>query len=1475
MTESVYHDMFPRGPDNRPAGVEYGILVEGKMKYTAIFLTVSAIVHAQGVITTFAGTDWVFNANGKPAASAPLGIITGMTVDPAGNPVFVDYENCMIDRLNPDGTLAVLAGTGCIVFSNGTGSTGDGGPATRASLRGPHAVAYDKLGNLYVTGLYDVRKISPSGVITTIVQASQGQLFGVAVDASGTVYYSELSNNRVRKVTAAGVVLTVAGQDTGAAGSGGDNGPAVLASLSHPDGLALDNLGNLYIADNANFRIRKVTTAGIISTVVTGIAGHGIAFDGAGSLYIGGNYAVYKLPPGSIPMAPGTPLPAPIAGNPTTPGFSGDGGPAVKALFGGPLDVAPDSRGNLYIADWGNSRVRQISTNGTVATVAGNGQFRIAPDGVPALDAPLNTPGGLAFDALGNFYFTQGNQVSKVDTNGILTTVAGTGQAGNTGDGGPATDATLRFPGGLAVDAAGNIYIADTFNSAIRKVNLAGIISTFAPISSRALAFDRSGNLYVSGSDSRVRIVDPSGHASIYAGNGSSGYTGDGGPALNAALNLPAGLVVDPKGNLYISDSGNNCVRMVTPQGTISTIAGTGAAGRGGDGGPAVKAQLNLPSGLAMDASGNLYISDVNNIVVRRVTPSGIISTFAGGGAYDQLSDGKPANLATFYSPGGIAVDAAGDVFIADAGSGVFGYRIREVLAAPPAMQVSPSKLSLAAASGGAPVTQNIAVTGSISGLQFQVQVSGTGPANWLTVDSSADVTPRLLTLTADPTKLAPGPYTAVVTITPVGAVPPALTVNVTFSVGPALSPALSLDQPALSFTLPQGSAARVSTIQISNTGGQTLTYTAAIHLDGGGNWLAVSPTSGSASPGKPSTLTVTANPSGLASGTYTSQITIQSNAGSKTIPVIVTVSSNPQAVLLTQTGLSFTAVARGGVVPPQTFGVINAGTGVMNWQAGVSTTDRATWLQVSPASGSTDAAAPAPQVTVTVNASALAAGKYYGTVRIDAPGTANRSRLITVFLNVLPAGTSTAASVQPSELVFYATPGGEPPGSQVLNVYNISAAPRRFTSARSSGGFQLFVLPDSGTLDPGQPSQVIVQPNGSFAAGTYTGTLTFQFSDGSVQSVKITVVSAASANLPHAVDASAGLLPLDAGPCVPTKPTIALKSLGKAFQVSAGWPVGLSVEVSDNCQPWVAGSGTVVASFDDGDDQVVLTPLGDGTWQGTWKPLQTRSNVTVTITAQNSSVSNSDPITGTLASPNDQPLISLSSIGAVFATPAPGIRALAPGTFLAIYAATDARLADYQATASPVLPVQLANTQVFFDLIPAPVYYASETQLDVVVPNGVTVNTSSQIRIQRGLALSDPVAVDIAGAEPTVFQTNGNAWLMDTKPDNSAQFVVTPDSPAAAGDILQMYCVGLGVTDQQIADGAISPGSPLANVPGVTVNIGGQNARVFFAGLSPGFVGLYQINAFMPSGVSAGSAVPMTVTVAGRTSPAVNMAVR
>ena len=304
--------------------------------------------------------------------------------------------------------------------------------------------------------------------------------------------------------------------------------------------MALDNDGNLYIADTSNHRIRKVTTSGVISTV----AGDGTA------------------------------------------GFAGDGGPATAARLNNPIGMALDSSGNLYVGDTYNNRIRKVTASGVISTVAGDGMAGFAGDSGMATAARLNLPTGVALDDDGNLYVADNwnQRIRKVTASGVISTVAGDGTAGFAGDSGPATAAQLNYPNDVAVDGSGNLYIADTGNERIRKVDAAGTITTVA-------------------------------------GDGTEGFAGDGGPATAAQLNGPQGVAVDGTGNLYIGDRSNNRIRKVTASGTITTIAGTGAADFAGDGGPALQAQLNTLIGVALDRSGNLYVADTNNHRIRRLTP--------------------------------------------------------------------------------------------------------------------------------------------------------------------------------------------------------------------------------------------------------------------------------------------------------------------------------------------------------------------------------------------------------------------------------------------------------------------------------------------------------------------------------------------------------------------------------------------------------------------------------------------------------------------------------------------------------------------------------------------------------------------------------------------------------------------------------------------------------------------------------------
>ena len=323
---------------------------------------------------------------------------------------------------------------------------------------------------------------------------------------------------------------------------------------------------------------------------------------------------------------------------------------------------------------------------GIISTVAGNDSAGYSGDGGAATAAELYDPLGVTVDASGNLYIADqfNTRIRKVTPSGIISTVAG-GGTGGLGDGGAATAAELHYPSGVAVDASGNLYIADYGSNHIRKVTPSGIISTVAGNGTggysgdggaataaelhypTGVTVDASGNLYIADLlNNVIRKVTPSGIISTAAGNGTGGYLGDGTAATAAELNAPFGVAVDASGNFYIADRGNYRIRKVAPSGIISTVAGNGTGGYWGDGGAATAAQLYGPSGVAVDATGNLYIADGGNQRIRKVTPSGTIGTVAGNGTWGYSGDGGAATAAGLYYPNGVAVDASGNLYIAD-----------------------------------------------------------------------------------------------------------------------------------------------------------------------------------------------------------------------------------------------------------------------------------------------------------------------------------------------------------------------------------------------------------------------------------------------------------------------------------------------------------------------------------------------------------------------------------------------------------------------------------------------------------------------------------------------------------------------------------------------------------------------------------------------------------------------------------------
>ncbi len=658
-----------------------------------------------GIITTYAGTPGTagFPTNNVLATLAPLSGPVALAVDTGGNLFIADQNDNVVCRVDATSkNLTIVAGTGAFGYS------GDGGPATSATMRAPDGVAVDSSGNLYISDSESavIREVlSPTNPntpneITTIVgtgifgfngdgAATSIQLtnpFGLFVDpTSGNLWIADFWSNRVRMYNASlKTVTTVVGSD-----AVGDGGAATSASLYYPRNPALDTNGDLYLVDAQNNRIREISAA---DQTITTVVGTGI--------------------PCAQPALP-----------------CGDGGPAAEAALFQPRTVTIEPSGILIVADDGDNRIREVDGGGTITTIVGSGKLCMSPfstcgDGGPALSASLNDARGAVLDAAGNLYFVdaQDNRVREVDTTGTITTVAGNGPDGNapvgcvpngnlSGDGGPAVSATLDCPLGLDIDASGNLYVADTDNNVIRKID------TGTP-----------------------RII------TTIAGTGTAGHFGDGGLARNALLNTPDRVSVNGAGNFFISDSGNNLIRRVDGTSKIITaFAGTGTFAFGGDGGQALSASFATPVGVVVTPEGNMYVGDVFNNRIRKVLLTPNIALSSTTAAFANQPINASATLPVILTNSGDAPLAISDIAIT---AGAFS-----LATSPNPCPAAPATLAIGAACKleiAFEPTQFIAYTGTItitdnapsSGSSQTVALSGTGAAALtVTVSGSGTVT--------------------------------------------------------------------------------------------------------------------------------------------------------------------------------------------------------------------------------------------------------------------------------------------------------------------------------------------------------------------------------------------------------------------------------------------------------------------------------------------------------------------------------------------------------------------------------------------------------------------------------------------------------------------------------------------------------------------------------------------------------------
>jgi streptogramin lyase len=451
---------------------------------------------------------------------------------------------------------------------------------------------------------------------------------GVAVDGSGNVYVADRVNSTIRKITPAGVVTTLAGT-AGSLGSADGTGSA--ARFYNPWGVAVDGSGNVYVADYGNHTIRKITPAGVVTTLA-GTAGSQGSADGTGS----------------------------------------------AARFSFPLGVAVDGSGNVYVAE--NNTIRKITPAGVVTTLAGTAGSSGSADGTGSA-ARFYQPWGVAVDGSGNVYVadSRNHTIRKITPAGVVTTLAGT--AGSSGSAnGTGSAARFYYPYGVAVDSSGNVYVADTSNQTIRTITPAGVVTTLAGTAGAygsadgtgsaarfyypaGVAVDGSGNVYVADSGSTIRTITPAGVVTTLAGTAGASGSADG-TGSAARFNVPKGVAVDGSGNVYVADTSNHTIRKITPAGGVTTLAGTAGAYGSADG-TGSAARFYYPEGVAVDASGNVYVADAGNNTIRKITPAGVVTTLAGTARLQGSADGT-GSAARFYYPRGVAVDGSGNVYVAD-----------------------------------------------------------------------------------------------------------------------------------------------------------------------------------------------------------------------------------------------------------------------------------------------------------------------------------------------------------------------------------------------------------------------------------------------------------------------------------------------------------------------------------------------------------------------------------------------------------------------------------------------------------------------------------------------------------------------------------------------------------------------------------------------------------------------------------------
>lgn len=641
--------------------------------------TLAAIAFTFSTLAGSPGT--VVNSQDGSGAAAQFDAPRGVAVDRTGTVYVADTTNNTIRRIAVSGEVVTLAGTpGQEGFANGSGAA--------ARFNEPFGLAVDDAGTLFVADASNnaIRKVTAGGVVSTLAggggagsndgtgsAARLDEPRGVALDTSGTVYVADYDNHLIRKITADGVVTTLAGR---ADQPGNADGVGTAASFRGPMGIAVDAAGVVYVADTGNRAIRRITAGGVVTTVSLSGQGlsepRGILVDAAGVITVA-DYGSHTIRSIATSGAVST-----LAGTVGTPGTIDATGSAARFHF--PSGLAVTGSGQIYVADTANDTIRALAPGAAVTTIAGQAGRTSSVDGQGA-SARFEDPFSAAVDADGVIYVADSaaHVIRRVTMDGAVTTYAGSPGSFGSADGtGPA--ARFYSPFGVAVDSAGNVYVADSFNHTIRKIAAGGVVTTLAGNAQSGgktdgagtaarfdqpfgIAVDANGTVYVSDATANtIRKISPAGVVSTLAGLAGSPGSADG-TGTNARFAVPYAVAVDTTDTVFVVDHGNHTIRKVTAEGVVTTLAGTAGTAGSADGTGAA-ARFRYPSGVTVDREGNVFVADTDNHLIRQITPSGEVTTIGGSGSPGS-SDGA-GTTARFFNPKGIAADSAGRIYIAD-----------------------------------------------------------------------------------------------------------------------------------------------------------------------------------------------------------------------------------------------------------------------------------------------------------------------------------------------------------------------------------------------------------------------------------------------------------------------------------------------------------------------------------------------------------------------------------------------------------------------------------------------------------------------------------------------------------------------------------------------------------------------------------------------------------------------------------------